>query len=188
MEERGLDSLQPGRALIDQRLASAPLSHVRRRGPGLWRSALAEQRPQPAGVLAVGLRAPLLAPQRARLDRLGGMRHHTTLTQRLADEQPARARLDRDVDLLASEPSRPRPNSLRRGNYRATAHVARPLVESVESDLRPMHIKPGYDHIKHGYDRHQGPPLAPALPLRASLSRRGEGPGSCHLCASVVAQ
>ena len=64
-------------------------------------------------------RAPLLAPQRARLDQLGEMRDGARLHQRLAHEQPARARLDRDVDLLACEPPRPRPNSLRRGSYPA---------------------------------------------------------------------
>jgi hypothetical protein len=73
------------------------------------------------------------------------MRHRAHLHQRLAHEQPARARLDRDVDLLAREPLHPRPNSLRRGRYPATAHLARPLVKSVEGDLRSMHVKPGYD-------------------------------------------
>jgi hypothetical protein len=153
VKERRLDSLQPGRALIDQRLAQAragaPLAHMRRRDPGLRQSALAEQLPQPAGVLAVGLGAPLLAAQRARLDRLGQMRNDARLDQRLADKQPARARLDRNVDFLAGELPGPRPNSLRRGRYPAAAHLPRLLVENVEGDLRSMHTKPGYD-------RHRG--------------------------------
>jgi hypothetical protein len=149
VEQRGLDSLQPRGALVDQRLAQpgagAPLAHVRRRDPGLRQPTLAEQRPQPSGVLAVGLRAPLLAPQRARLDRLGQMRNGAYLHQRLTDEQPTRARLHRNVDLLAGEPCRPPPHGLRcRANPAARQLTGLP-VESVESDLRSMHIKPGHD-------------------------------------------
>jgi hypothetical protein len=130
------------------------------------------------GVLAVGLGAPLLAPQRARLNRLGEMWGDAHLDQRLTDEQPARARLDRDMHLLPGEPARPLANSLRRGPQAATLHLARHPVESVEGDLRSMHIEPGYD-------RHKGPPLAPAIATsRESLALSGGGPGSCHLCAT----
>src|SRR5829696_5880818 len=153
VEERRLDSLQPARALVDERLAQpragAPLAHVRRRDPGLRQPTVAEQRAQPAGVLAVGLGAPLLAPQRARLDRLGQMRDRPGLDQRLAHKQPARARLDRDVKLPVAEPARPLAHGLRRGPHPTSLDLARLLVESVETDLPSMHIKPGYD-------RHRG--------------------------------
>jgi hypothetical protein len=166
--ERGLDSLQPARALVDQRLAQpragAPLAHVRGRDPGLGQAPLAEQRPQPARVLAVGLGAPLLTPQRARLDRLGEMRHSTRLGQRLAHKQPARAGLDRDLNLRAGEAPDPLAHGLRRRADAAAVNLARLLVKSVEGDLRSVHVEPGYD-------RHGASPKAPQLLIRASVSR-----------------
>jgi hypothetical protein len=95
----------------------------------------------------------------------------TRRAERLAHEQPARARLDRDVDLLVREASDPTADTLRRGSDAATMELARLPVESVEGDLRSVHVEPGYD-------RHRGPPLKlRQLPIRASLSRRaGEAP------------
>jgi hypothetical protein len=118
---------------------------VRRRDPGLRQPTVGEQLSQPAGVLAVGLRAPLLATQRARLDRLGEMRNGARLGERLANEQPARARLDPDMNFLAGKAPNPLANTLRCGANPATPKLPRLAVQSVESDLRSMHIKPGYD-------------------------------------------
>jgi hypothetical protein len=150
MKERGLDALQPARALVDQRLAQpgagAPLEHMRGRDQGLRQPPLQEQRAQPPGVLAVGLGAPLPAPQGAGLDRLGQMRDGARLHKRLAHKQPARAGLHRDMQLRAGEPLRPLAHGRRRGPDAAAPHLARLLVENVEGDLRPVHIKPGYDH------------------------------------------
>jgi hypothetical protein len=155
VKERGLDSLQPAGALVDQGLAQpragAPLTHVGRRDPGLGQPALAEQRAQPARILAVGLGAPLPAPQRARLDRLGETRHSTRFGQRLAHKQPARAGLDRDVNVGAGEAPDPIAHGPRRRADAAALNLARLLVESVEGDLRSVHVEPGYDR--------QGPPL-----------------------------
>jgi hypothetical protein len=118
---------------------------MRRRNPGLRQPTIGEQLPQPTGVLTVGLRAPHLAPQRARLDRLGEMHNSARLRERLANEQPARARLHGNMYL--SPAKRPaHANSLRRRANPATPNFARRTVQSVESDLRSMHIKPGYDH------------------------------------------
>jgi hypothetical protein len=168
VEERRLDSLQPGRALVDQGLAqaaaSAPLTHLRRRDPGLGQAPLAEQGAQPARVLAVGLGAPLVAPQGARLDRLGKMSDSTGLGQRLADKQPASAGLDRDPNLHAGEAPDPLAHGLRRRADAAALNLARPLLKSVEGDLRSMHVEPGYD-------RHGASSKAPQLLIRASLSR-----------------
>jgi hypothetical protein len=93
------------------------------------------------------------------------MRRGARVAQRLADEQPARAGLDRDVDFLAGETPDPLANSLGRGADAASLDLPRLIVESVERDLRPIHVKPGYD-------RHQGPPLKlRSSPIRASVSR-----------------
>jgi hypothetical protein len=77
------------------------------------------------------------------------MRRGARLQQRLTDKQPARARLDRDMHLLAGEPSCPLADGLRRGGNAATLDLARLRIESVEGDLRSMHVEPGYD-------RHRG--------------------------------
>ena len=115
------------------------------RDRGLGQPTLHQQRAQPARVLAVGLGAPLAAAARARLGRLGKVRYGARLTQRLGNEQPAGAGLDRDVDPLASEAPDPTAHRLRiRGNA-ATVDLARLSVERVESDLDSVHVKPGYD-------------------------------------------
>jgi hypothetical protein len=53
------------------------------------------------------------------------------------------------MTLLAREPSRPPADGLRRGANAAAVDLARPLIESVEGDLRSTHVEPGYD-------RHRG--------------------------------
>ena len=77
------------------------------------------------------------------------MRHRPRSDQRVAHEQPARARLHRDVHLAAPEALHPAPDGRRLRLNAATAHLTRRGVQRVESDLRSMHVKPGYD-------RHQG--------------------------------
>jgi hypothetical protein len=63
--------------------------------------------------------------------------------KRLADEQPAGARLDRDVDLAAREPTDP-PFDRRPCGLDPTARELTSLgIQRVERDLRAMHIKPG---------------------------------------------
>jgi hypothetical protein len=95
------DALKPLRALVDQRAPQprprAPLAHVlgaESTPPG---ADVGEQLAQPAAVLAIGLGAALAAAQRARLHRFGQMRHRPRGNQRVAHEQPAGARLDRDA-------------------------------------------------------------------------------------------
>jgi hypothetical protein len=149
VKQRRLDPPQPAGALVDERLAQpgagAPLAHVGGRDPGLGQPALRQQRAQPARVLAVGLGAPLLAAQGARLGRLGQVPDGARLTQRLAHEQPARAGLDRDVDPLTPEPPDPTAHRPRvRGNP-PTTDLARLRVERVEGDLSSVHVKPGHD-------------------------------------------
>ena len=115
------------------------------RDPRLRQPPLGEQLAQPAGVLAIGLGPALATAQRARLDRLGQMRHRARSDQRVADEQPARAGLHRDVDLAALEALRPARDGRRRRVDPAATHLARLRLERVEGDLRSMHVKPGYD-------------------------------------------
>jgi hypothetical protein len=49
------------------------------------------------------------------------------------------------VNLLATEALNPVANTLRRGANTATLDLPRLTVKSVESDLRSVHIEPGYD-------------------------------------------
>ncbi len=73
------------------------------------------------------------------------MRNGAGLFQRLANKQPARARFNGDMDLLAGEAPNPLANRTRCGANPATVDLARLVVESVEGDLRSVHVKPGYD-------------------------------------------
>jgi hypothetical protein len=89
------------------------------------------------------------APQRARLDRLGEMGHRARLAQRLADEQPARAGLDRHVNLALPEPLYPATHGVRIRRDPTAGQLARFAVQRIEGDLRSVHVEPGYD-------RHRG--------------------------------
>ena len=176
VKQRRLDPLHPTGALVDQRLAQPrpgpPLAHVRRRDPRLRQPPLTQQRPQPARVGAIGLGPSLLAAQRARLRRLGQVRHRTRRRERLAHEQPPGARLHGHVHLLARKAGDPRADGLAISANPATVNLARHGVQRIEGDLRSMHIKPGYD-------RHQGPPLKlrPRRHPRVSRTeRRGPRP------------
>jgi hypothetical protein len=97
-------------------------------------SRVRSQRASARSVLAPALRAA----QSTRFGRLGEMRRGARVAQRLADEQPARAGLDRDVDFLAGETPDPLANSLGRGADAASLDLPRLIVESVERDLRPI--------------------------------------------------
>jgi len=92
------------------------------RDPGLRQTSVGEQLAQPPGVLAIGLGAALASPQRARLDRLGQVRLGTGGDQRVAHEQPARARLHRDLDLALKAPD-PRADGRRRRVDPTPAHL-----------------------------------------------------------------
>jgi len=93
------------------------------------------------------------------------MRNGARLGQRLAHEQPARARLDRDMDLPTREAPGPPADGIGCRSDAATVDLARLAVKRVEGDLRSVHVEPGYD-------RHWGPPLKLRQLLTcASLSR-----------------
>src|SRR5438045_7450198 len=101
---------------------------------------------------AVGLGAPLVAAAGARLGRLCQMRPRPRRRQRLADEQPARARLDGDVDLVLRATRHPLLHSVTAGEKTAAADLAAHRVQCIEGDLCSMNVEPRYD-------RHLGPPL-----------------------------
>src|SRR5256885_87232 len=113
-----------------------------------------------AGVGPVGLGPPLAAAPGARLGRLGQVRDRTRRRQLLADEQPAGAGLERDLDLLPGKVLGPGAHGRTIRVDPAAAELARLGVHSVEGDL-------GSVHVESGYDRHQGPPLSSGLIYRA---------------------
>jgi hypothetical protein len=149
VEQRRLDSHQPGRALARRASCAGGCGCATRArgraGPGLRQPPLRQQRAQPARVLAVGLGPPLAAAASARLGRLGQVGDGARLTQRLAPEQPARAGLDRDVDRPAHEPPDPTAHGLTVRRNASAVDLARLPVERVKGDLSPVHVKPGYD-------------------------------------------
>ena len=98
------------------------------------------------------------------------MRHRAHFGERLAHEQPARARLDSNVDVLAGEPLGPPTNGVGGRVNAAAVDLARLIVESVESNLRSVHVKPGYD-------RHRGLLYSSAvIDSRESLALSEGGP------------
>ena len=117
------------------------MAHVLGRDPRLGQPAVGQQLAQPARVLAIGLRAPLAPPQRARLHRLGQMRHRPGGDQRVTDKQPPGAGLHRDAQLAAIEALNPPRHGHRRGIDPPAQHLARRGVQRVEGDLRSMHVK-----------------------------------------------
>jgi hypothetical protein len=102
-----------------------------------------------AGIGAVGLGAALAPAPCPHLGRVGQVGGGARPRERLADEQPASAGLDRDVHLTAGEAVGPGVDSLRGGVDPAAAELARHRVEGVEGDLVSV-------HIQSGYDRHRG--------------------------------
>jgi hypothetical protein len=149
MKERRADPLNPAGPLGHQRVAQpgarAPLPDVLGRAPRLRQAPLTEQLTQPPGVRPVGLRAALAPPQRAGLHRLGQMRERAGPLQRPAHEQPARARLNRNMHDPAPEPPHPLLDR-RRARIELTApHLAAHRIQGVERDLPTMHVEPRDD-------------------------------------------
>ena len=154
------------------------MAHVLGRDPRLGEPAVGQQLAQPARVLAIGLRATLATPQRTRLHRLGQMRHRTGADQRVTDEQPPRAGLDRDID------PRPAKRSAQRATAAGVASI-RPRITSPVSVSSASKVicarctsNPATIAIRASFEfRH--------LPIARMISRRAEGgPSSCHLSAS----
>jgi hypothetical protein len=77
------------------------------------------------------------------------VRQRTRGRQLLADEQPAGAGLERDLDLLPGKALGPGAHGRTIRVDPAAAELARLGVHSVEGDL-------GSVHVESGYDRHQG--------------------------------
>jgi hypothetical protein len=69
------------------------------------------------------------------------MRHDPRSVEHLIDEQPARARLHRYLDVLAGELIHPPADGLTVAAHPATEDLAGVGNERVEGDLRPVHIK-----------------------------------------------
>src|ERR1035441_268864 len=114
-----------------------------------------QQLPQMLRVSAVALRTLLVAAQRARLRRLSQMHTRVDATQLLNDEMPASRRLERHLELLASEPAEEPSHALTvRRRHTSPANLTRHSVEPLRRDLRSV-------LIQSHYDRHQGPPQAP---------------------------
>src|ERR1019366_3588556 len=97
-------------------------------------------------------------------------------TQLLNDETPASRRLERDLELLASEPAEKPTHALTvRRRDTSPTDLTRLGVEPLRRDLRSV-------LIQSHYDRHQGPPQAPwSEHLRELSALELRRPSSCHL-------
>src|SRR6516165_3459958 len=99
-----------------------------------------------AGVRAVGLRPLLVPAQRGRLRRLGQMHHRADRAQLLDEKPPAGSRLERDLQLLSSEPLKEpaHPDPVRRSDAGAT-DLAAGQIDPLSGDLRPMLVNTHHD-------------------------------------------
>ena len=79
------------------------------------------------------------------------MRHDARGDERVADEQPARAGLHRNLHLTARETLPPALDGRRHGIDPTPAYLTAPNLERVDGDLPPVHVKPSDD-------RHRGLP------------------------------
>jgi hypothetical protein len=131
---------------------------VRGRDPGLGQPPLSQQGPQPAGVRSVGLGAALRAAQGTRFGRLGEMRRGARLAQRLADEQPARAGPNCDVEFLAGEAPDPLANSLRRGADAASLDLPRLIVRDDGEGCELSNMERGRSVARPEGRGHASPP------------------------------
>jgi hypothetical protein len=146
----------------------APLPHVLGRDPRLRQPPVGEQFAQPARVLTIGLGAALAPAQGARLHRLGQMRHRAGGHQRVTDEQPARARLQpRHTPPGDQTASRPPFHGRRRRVDAATHHSPESVSNASKVICARCTSNPAAIAIGASSK-------APALPPRASLSRRAE--------------
>jgi hypothetical protein len=135
------------------------------RDPGLRQPADHQQLAQQPGVRTVGLGALLAPAPLSSLSRLSQVRTGPDRVQLLDDEAPARRRLERHLELLATEPRKEPSHALavRRHDPRPT-ELPGLSVDPLSRDLRPM-------LVKSHYDRHTGPPQAPRLNTCADLPR-----------------
>ena len=144
LKQLRLHALQPGGALIDQRLAQ---THQRAQLKDLrWRDRrllAAEQQPQlQIAVGVVGLRAPLAAPPGRRLRPIGQMRPIAGALDLLNNEAPAGRARERELDFMTGELRQPRTHINPRCRGDPTApHLTRLTVQQLVRDLASMHTQ-----------------------------------------------
>jgi hypothetical protein len=146
VEQHRVDALLPLGALVDQGLAQPhqlpQVQDVRRGDPRLRQPLLLQQLPQVAGVGPVGLGAPLAAPQRGGVGRLGQVGAQPGRLELLGHKPPAGAALHRDMPATRGQLVQPGPQHLtgRRRDLPPLGLTGRP-VDPVEGDLPAMHVK-----------------------------------------------
>jgi hypothetical protein len=152
---------------------TVPLTLPRRRDPRLRQPPDQQQFTQMPRISPVGLRALLLALQRARLGRLGQVHLRADTVELLDHEPPARRRLQRDLQTLALErhQKRPNPGAIRRCDAR-TEDLAGHRVDPLRRDLRTMLIHA--HHERHALTPFTSPPSR-SLTTRA-LTRAASSP------------
>jgi hypothetical protein len=181
VEELRLQPLQPGRALIDQRLpqthACAQLDDVRGRDPGLGQLTCEQQPQLQLAVTVVGLRALLATAPRCRFGRIGETSDVPGTLELLDHEPPTGRPLEHKLALDSRELLQPFAQRPARGRTDPAA-PALPAhqVERLESDLPAVHIQRAYDLHRDLLELQvlNDPRALPRL-------RRG-GPTTCHLC------
>ena len=177
--QRRLDPLLPLAALLRQRVPQphprAQIQDVLGRDPRLRQPLEHQQLPQMPSIRAITLRALLRPPQARGLRRLGQMYLRADPAQLLDHEPPASRRLQRHLEIPATEPRQelPHRSAVRRHDARAL-HLAGLRVDPLAGDLSSM-------LVKSHYDAHQGPPQAPRFPQPARTRSALELRRSLHV-------
>jgi len=173
VEEDRVDPLQPGRVLAAQvviQLQQRPaLQDAGGRDPAFGQPALSQQLPQVPGIGPVGLGAPLAAPRRGSIGRLGQVHRDPGRGQLPGDIPPPRASFGRERGTAAAgEPPQPGPQVLPvgRGDLADREHLPGHGVEVVEGQLLPVDIQPAYDGHR---DLLKLPRAPQGVPLRELL-------------------
>ena len=170
IEDR-VDALLPLAALIDEAVTQpdprAQIEQVLRRDVGLRQPPRHQQLAQVPRVGPVGLRALLVALQRARLGRLGQMRLGADRGQLLDHEPPAGRGLQRDLELLAGKARQEPSHAIAIGRHHPRARDLTGLgIQPLRSDLRPVLIQTHHDRHGSLLEPGRGGP-APARGLHA---------------------
>ncbi len=164
MIEHSLNPLLPLGVLVHQRVPQpdlgAQIEDVIGRDPRLRQPPGHQQLAMMTSVRTVGLRTLLVPAQRRGLRRLGEMHHGADRAQLLDHKAPPGRRLERDLQLLASEPPKEptHPGPIRRTHPR-TADLTAHKIDPLSGHLRPMLVKTHHDrHQPNLHPRHEHHP------------------------------
>jgi hypothetical protein len=168
-----VDALLPLAALIHEAVAQpdsgAQVEQVIGGDVGLRQPPGHQQLTQVPRVRAIGLRALLVALERARLGRLGQVRLSADRDEFLDHEPPARRGFQSHLEMPALKPGKEPPHATSiGGNHARARHLTSLRVQPLRSDLRAVLIKPHHDRHSRLLEPRTRTPAPRSRPTRRS--------------------